>query len=50
MKSKKINLMSVLISALLMTMTVHARPTPDSAADYAEKQAAWEKHQQLVAS
>ena len=42
--------MFVLITTLLMTMTAQARSTPDSAADYAEKQAAWEKHQQLVAS
>ena len=50
MKSKKFHLMFVLIPTLLMTMTAQARPTPDSAADYAEKKAAWEKHQQLVAS
>ena len=45
MKYEKLTLMFVLISALLMTMTAQARPTPDSPADYAQKLAAWEKHQ-----
>jgi hypothetical protein len=40
MKSSKLVLVFVLFSTLLMAATVQARPRPDNAADYADKQAA----------
>ena len=49
MNSKSV-LVFVLFSALLMAATVQARPRPDKAADYADKQAAWQVHQDLAAS
>jgi photosystem II stability/assembly factor-like uncharacterized protein len=36
--------------ALLVAASIQARPQPDAAADYAEKQAAWQVHQDLVAA
>jgi len=50
MKSSKLVLVFVLFSALLMVTTVQARPRPDAAADYADKQAAWQVHQDLLAA
>ncbi len=39
-----------LFAALLAASPVDARPRPDGAADYADKQAAWQKHQALAAN
>jgi photosystem II stability/assembly factor-like uncharacterized protein len=50
MKSSKLVLVFVLFSALLMAITVQARPRPDAAADYADKQVAWQVHQDLLAT
>lgn len=50
MKSGKCLIVLCLFSALLITTATEARPRPDTAADYADKQAAWQKHQNLVES
>ncbi|MDH4018367.1 MAG: hypothetical protein OEU84_02105 [Xanthomonadales bacterium] len=50
MKYRNFIFISILVSTLLLTMTGQARSTPDSAADYKEKKAAWDTHQQLVAN
>jgi hypothetical protein len=50
MKSSKSVLAFVLFSALLAAATAQARPRPDKAADYADKQAAWQEHKALVAA
>ena len=49
---KRGNLFSVLVlfSAMLTAATLEARPRPDSAADYADKEKAWQEHQALVSS
>ena len=47
--SKSIS-MFALITALLLVATVHARPQADAAADFDDKHAAWQKHQELVAA
>ncbi|MCP4046202.1 MAG: glycosyl hydrolase [Gammaproteobacteria bacterium] len=39
-----------LITALLVASTVDARSRPDGAADYADKQAAWQRHQDLASN
>jgi photosystem II stability/assembly factor-like uncharacterized protein len=48
MKITKSILTFGLLFALFVSMTAQARPKPDEAADYADKQAAWKKHQELV--
>jgi len=50
MKSSKLLLALILFSVTLAATNAHARPQPDAAADFAEKQAAWQKHEALVAS
>jgi hypothetical protein len=50
MKSSNSVLAFVLFSALLAAATAQARPRPDKAADYADKQAAWQEHKALVAA
>ncbi|MDX2417840.1 MAG: hypothetical protein QNK19_10310, partial [Xanthomonadales bacterium] len=50
MKSSKLLSMLILLSVTLMVATAQARPQPAPAADFVEKQAAWEKHEALVAS
>jgi len=47
--SKSIAVLS-LFTTLLVTTMVDARSRPDGAADYADKHAAWQKHQELVAA
>ncbi len=50
MKSSKLLSVLILLSVTLVLSTAQARPQPAPAADFAEKQAAWEKHEELVAS
>ena len=50
MKSKQLVSLIALFTALLVTATLQARPRPEAAADYADKQAAWQEHQALVAA
>ncbi|MGB7453189.1 MAG: hypothetical protein WBM36_13770 [Lysobacterales bacterium] len=50
MKSSKLLSVLILLSVTLALSTAQARPQPAPAADFAGKQAAWEKHQELVAS
>lgn len=40
----------VLLSAMLAVSTLEARPRPDPAADYADKEKAWQEHQALVSA
>lgn len=49
MKHFKLNCFLVLLVALIST-TAQARPKPDGAADFADKQKAWEQHQKMAAS
>jgi len=49
-KSNKLILALALFSALLLAATAQARPQPAAAADFADKQTAWEKHQALLAA
>jgi len=50
MKSSKLLSMLILLSVTLTVATAQARPQPAPAAGFAEKQAAWEKHEALVTS
>jgi hypothetical protein len=50
MKYGKLILVLVLLSTLLLAEALQARPQPGKPADYADKQAAWLKHQELVAN
>jgi len=50
MKYGKSILVLVLLPALLLAEALQARPQPGTPADYADKQAAWVKHQELVAN
>ena len=50
MKSSKLLSVLVLFTATFALSTAQARPQPAPAADFAEKQAAWEKHEELVGS
>jgi photosystem II stability/assembly factor-like uncharacterized protein len=49
MKSAKLNWVFVLLLTLATIATAQARPKPDGAADYDDKQKAWKKHQALAA-
>jgi photosystem II stability/assembly factor-like uncharacterized protein len=50
MKNKKMISAFVMFSALVLMSAAQARPRPDKAADYADKQAAWKVHEDLVAA
>ena len=50
MKGSKLLAVLVLLSLAWVMSTAQARPKPADAADFLQKQAAWEKHQDLVAS
>ena len=50
MKISKFISVFVLFSVLLIATTLHARPRPDAAASYSDKQAAWKVHQDLVST
>ena len=50
MQYGKLILVLVLLPILLLTEALQARPQPGTPADYADKQAAWVKHQELVAN
>jgi photosystem II stability/assembly factor-like uncharacterized protein len=50
MKNSKSMLMAGLVMASLLSSAAQARPRPDGPADYADKLAAWETHQALVAA
>lgn len=50
MKYGKLILVLVLLTTLLSVEALQARPQPGKPADYADKQAAWVKHQELVAN
>ena len=50
MKSSKLLSAFILLSVTLAAANAHARPQPEAAADFAEKQAAWQKHEALVES
>jgi photosystem II stability/assembly factor-like uncharacterized protein len=49
MKLSKLNCMLVLLAALLAT-TAQARPKPEGAADFKDRQKAWEQHRALEAN
>ena len=48
MKYGKLNIVLILFLSLFMTTLLQARPQAAASADFAEKQAAWQKHQELV--
>jgi len=50
MKISKFNTALILFPALMMMASAQARPRPEAAADFGDKQAAWQVHQSLVAS
>ena len=50
MKHSRLITVSALFLSFLVATTVQARPRPDAAADYADKLAAWQTHQALVAA
>ena len=50
MKRGKLVSVLILFSVMLATASLEARPRPDAAADYADKQNAWQEHQALVSA
>ncbi len=50
MKLGKLKSLLVLLIIMMISATAQARPKPDGAADFKDRQRAWERHQGMVAS